>query len=72
MKNLKVGEADKSISIQDAFKLHGNNCKVPYIIEKPNCRIEQQNFFSLKFFSQKSWVCLNCNWESEVIRTRTA
>lgn len=72
-KKLKVGETHPIITKQQALDLHNDNCvcKTPYIIEKPHCRLEETSILSKQFFSQKTWCCLSCKWESELITTRT-
>ena len=73
MKNLKVNETFPNITFFDACVLHNAKtcCKNPYIIEKPYGQIEKINFFSKKYYNEKTYCCLSCKWESEKIITRT-
>ncbi len=48
-----------------------SECTDPYIISRPGARIEKTTFWTKRFYSESSWVCLNCKWQSETIRTRT-
>ena len=73
MKKLKIGETDVNISYEQAIVLHnasGINCERTYIIPKPLGIIEQTNFFYKKHYTKKSWCCLACKWESEIMTTR--
>ena len=72
MKRHKVGETKPNISKDQALLLHSvdSSCSNPYVISKPLSRIEHTNIFSKRFYSEKCWQCLNCNWESEKTRTR--
>lgn len=74
MKKHKVGETIPDISKDQALFLHSSigSCSMPYIVSKPLARIEETNMFSKRFYIDKCWQCLNCKWESENIRTRTA
>jgi len=66
----KKGETIPNISYQEALILHHNICDKPHIIKKPLENIEQTTMFSKKFFYTFSWQCLNCKWESDVMKTR--
>lgn len=46
-------------------------CIEPYIIKKPGIRTVIEGFFSIKRYTESSWICMNCKWESEKIRIRT-
>ncbi len=70
----KVGETIPNIDLVDAIIQHhtaNSKCKNGYIISKPCCRLERISFFTIKYFSVKSWYCPRCNWESERMITRT-
>lgn len=67
----KIGETKPEIDKCKAVVLHGSNCGKPCIVSKPLARIEKITVFSKTFYSDRCWTCLNCNWESEKLRTRT-
>jgi hypothetical protein len=73
MNKHKVGQTKPDISKVQALSLHNLKCTCskPYIISKPIGIIEEIKIFGIRFYSEKCWHCLNCNWESEKIRTRT-
>lgn len=73
MKRHKIGETKPYISKDEALFLHNDSdsCSKPYLVRKPTARIEEQKGFSLKYYSENCWLCLNCKWESERMRKRT-
>jgi hypothetical protein len=68
----KIGKPIPNISKEQAIARHDEccNCSGTHIISKPYSKIEFFNMFCMRYYTVHSWHCLNCNWESEKIKTR--
>lgn len=72
MSRHKVGQSKPDISKEEATLSHDmiGKCFNPYIVNKPLGRMEESKLFSVRFYREDCWQCLNCKWESERIKTR--
>lgn len=71
-KRQKVGETIivGELSVDDNTTIQNMVCKCGWkVLKKPGARIEHAPFG--RFYSQYSYQCLNCGWESATFKTRT-